>query len=94
MAGDRIFALRNNGNMVIYRWWQSSIQDSRTPFTCAIEKERKIGRDYHSALVETKDRSTYGFNAPIIINHGLIIQGGYWDGRLTFQKLSDTEQLR
>ena len=21
LSGDRIFALRNNGNMVIYRWW-------------------------------------------------------------------------
>lgn len=68
--------------------------DFKTPFTCAIEKEKKLGRDYRSAGIETKDRSVPGLNAPVLLlaEGNIVMQGGYWDGRISVQKSSEHEQ--
>jgi len=92
---NRIVALRNNGTLVIYRWWSTPVMgDFKTPFTCAIEKEKKLGRDYRSAGIETKDRSVPGLNAPVLLlaEGNIVMQGGYWDGRISVQKSSEHEQ--
>jgi hypothetical protein len=90
---NRIFAVRNNGNLVSYRWWSTPVGESKAPFTCALEKERKLGKDLRTGSIETRDRSMIGFNAPIaILNNGrLLAHGGYWDGRLTIQKTNENE---
>lgn len=91
---NRIVAIRNNGALVTYGWWPSSSGESRTPFTCTLERERHFTRDMTNANVETKDRSVPTLNAPIsIMSEGKILaQGGYWDGRLTIQRTTGSEK--
>jgi hypothetical protein len=91
---NRIVAIRNNGTLVTYGWWPSSSSESRTPFTCTFERERHFTRDLTNAEVETKDRSVSTLNAPIaIMSEGkILVQGGYWDGRLTIQRIAGNEK--
>ncbi|CAG9328520.1 unnamed protein product [Blepharisma stoltei] len=83
-----IIAIRNNGNMVRYNWWPAPMGESKTPFTCALNKEVQFYKMKEIGEVEALDRSIRGFNASIeIIQQGKnVIIGGFWDGRLTIQK--------
>lgn len=64
---DRIYSIKNNGKVTIYRWWPAPMGNSRAPFTCALEREKKFGKDYYSGAVETRDRSLKTYQAPIVI---------------------------
>lgn len=82
-----ICAVRRNGNLIRYNWWPAPMGESKTPFTCANNKEIQMLKDT-KGTVESHDRSAIGFNAPIeIMQQGkIIVRGGFWDGRLTVQK--------
>jgi len=64
---DRIYTVKNNGKATIYRWWPAPMGNSRAPFTCALEREKRFGKDHFSGAVESLDRSVRSYQAPIAV---------------------------
>ena len=93
IAENKILGVRISGQIVVYKFRSVPQADQKSPFSCSIEKEKTLPTDFQSTIIQTRDRSILGFNAPIRIVHGgrLLVQGGYWDGRLSIQKINESD---
>mmetsp|Transcript_19775 Transcript_19775/g.36430 ORF Transcript_19775/g.36430 Transcript_19775/m.36430 type:complete len:2240 (+) Transcript_19775:1474-8193(+) len=93
IAKNKIAGLRSNGSVTSYTWAPTLASDLKTPFTLAKERDYRLSELYQSASIETRDRSLNSLEAPVAILKGgkILVQGGYWDGRLTLNYLESKQ---
>jgi len=85
---NKIYCVRNNDVHTTFKWWSSSPQSSGTgtPFSCSIEKTRRIPVSENGWITHIKDPELESDTPPIdIFKSGKgVLFGGYTSGAIKF----------